>query len=81
LWMRYRRRLPKLVAGMAIPLEREWHEMLIALTVAKGLGALQRFEEAAGNQQTVEASIASRMDTPLLEDDNYETTIGVRLNW
>lgn len=76
--MRYRRRLPKLVAGMSIPLEREWHEILVTLTVAKGLEALQRFEEAAGYKGVMEQSMANRQDNPLLEDDGYETTIGVR---
>jgi len=76
--MRYRRRLPKLAAGMEIPLEREWHEMLITLTVARGLSALQRFEEAAGHRQMVDADLGSRSDNALLEDDNYESTIGVR---
>jgi len=76
--MRYRRRLPKLIAGMPIPLEREWHEMLVTLTVAKGLEALQRFEEAAPYKGSVDANLASRMDNPLLEDDGFETTIAVR---
>jgi hypothetical protein len=78
--MRYRRRLPTLKAGLGIPLEREWHEILVTLTVAKGLEALQRFEEAAGYKGVMEQSIASRMDNPLLEDDGYETTIGVRFS-
>jgi hypothetical protein len=78
--MRYRRRLPTLKAGLEIPLEREWHEILVTLTVAKGLEALQRFEEAAGYKGVMEQSIASRMDNPLLEDDGYETTIGVRFS-
>lgn len=76
--MRYRRRLPTLVAGMVLPIEREWHEMLTVMTVAKGLEALQRFEESAGYQQTIDQDMGARLDNPLLEDDNYETTIGVR---
>jgi hypothetical protein len=76
--MRYRRRLPKLISGMPIPLEREWHEMLVILTVSKGLEALQRFEEAAVNRQMIDMNLGSRQDNPLLEDDGYETTIGVR---
>jgi len=78
LTMRYRRRLPKLQAGMAIPLEREWHEMLITLTIARGLAALQRFEEGGMTKQLAAADLGDRMDNPLLEDDNYESTIGVR---
>jgi hypothetical protein len=76
--MRYRRRLPKLVAGLPIPLEREWHEILVVLTVAKGLEALQRFEEALPYKGAVDMALGQRQDNPLLEDDNYETTIGVR---
>jgi len=76
--MRYRRRLPTLVAGMGIPLEREWHEILVTLTVAKGLEALQRFEEAAMYKGVMDQGIATRQDNPLLEEDGYETTIGVR---
>jgi len=76
--MRYRRRLPKLVPGLSIPLEREWHEILVVLTVAKGLEALQRFEEALPYKGAVDAALMQRMDNPTLEDDNYETTIGVR---
>ena len=76
--MRYRRRLPKLVAGMSIPLEREWHEILVTLTVAKGLEALQRFEEAGLYKGAVDSALIQRMDNPTLEDDNYESTIGVR---
>ena len=76
--MRYRRRLPKLIEGMMIPLEREWHELLITLTLAKGLAALQRFEEAVPYKSAVDFEVASRNDNPLLEDDGYETTIGVR---
>lgn len=80
LTMRYRRRLPKLMVDFPIPIEREWHEILVTLTVSKGLEALQRFEEAAGVKQTVDATIGSRQDNPLLEDDGYETTLGVRLS-
>jgi hypothetical protein len=76
--MRYRRRLPKLVSGCVIPLEREWHEMLVTLAVSKGLEGLQRWEEAAVNRQMIDVSLGSRQDNPLLEDDGYETTIGVR---
>lgn len=76
--MRYRRRLPKLVSGLSIPLEREWHEILVVLTVAKGLEALQRFEEALPYKGAVDTALMQRMDNPTLEDDNYETTIGVR---
>jgi|SRR5215472_3837369 len=76
--MRYRRRLPKLMAGMAIPLEREWHELLITLTIAKGLSALQRFEESSMHRQMADADLGMRQDNPLLEDDNYESTVGVR---
>lgn len=76
--MRYRRRLPKLVAGMIIPIEREWHELLVTLTVSKGLEALQRFEEAAGYNQAIDQDLNFRQDNPLLEDDNYETGIAVR---
>ena len=76
--MRYRRRLPKLASGLSIPLEREWHEILIVLTVAKGLEALQRFEEALPYKGAVDMVLSQRQDNPLLEDDNYETTIGVR---
>lgn len=78
LTMRYRRRLPKLQAGMSLPLEREWHEMLLTLTVSKGLEGLQRWEEAGLNKTMIEQSIGARMDNPTLEDDNYESTIGVR---
>jgi hypothetical protein len=76
--MRYRRRLPKLVPGLVIPLEREWHELLITLSVAKGITALQRFEEGVGYKTGVDNEIAGRTDEVLLEDDGYETTIGVR---
>lgn len=76
--MRYRRRLPTLKTGLGVPLEREWHELLVTLTVAKGLSALQRFEEALPFKQAVDMEIGSRQDNPLLEDDGYETTIGVR---
>jgi hypothetical protein len=76
--MRYRRRLPKLASGCAIPLEREWHEMLVTLAVSKGLEGLQRWEEAAVNRQMIDANITGRQDNPLLEDDGYETTVGVR---
>jgi hypothetical protein len=76
--MRYRRRLPILKAGMGIPLEREWHELLVTLTVAKGLEALQRFEEAVPYKGAVDAALSNRQDNPLLEDDGFETTIGVR---
>jgi hypothetical protein len=76
--MRYRRRLPKLAKGMTIPLEREWHELLITLSVAKGLSALQRFEESLAFKGNVDTEIANREDNELLEDDGYETTIGVR---
>lgn len=76
--MRYRRRLPRLVKGLPIPLEREWHELLITLTVAKGLEALQRWEEAGVHRGAIDVSLATRLDNPLLEDDNYESTIGVR---
>jgi hypothetical protein len=76
--MRYRRRLPNLVSGMQIPIEREWHEILVQLTVAKGLEGLQRFEEAAMYNQAIGGSLSSKLDNPLLEDDNYESTIGVR---
>lgn len=76
--MRYRRRLPQLAAGVQVPLEREWHELLITLTVAKGLSALQRFEESAGHRQSVDTDLANREDNPSLEEDNYESTIGVR---
>jgi len=79
--MRYRRRLPKLISGTAIPLEREWHEILIALTVSKGLTALQRFEEGSATQQMIDAAMLNRQDNPVLEEDNYETTIGVRYRW
>jgi len=78
LTMRYRRRLPKLMSGMELPLEREWHEMLTLLTVSKGLWALQRYEESQGVKQGIEAELGNRQDNPLLEDDGYETTIGVR---
>lgn len=78
--MRYRRRLPKLVPSMPLPIEREWHELLVTLTVSKGLEALQRFEEAAGVKQGIEMSVATRQDNPMLEDDGYESTIGVRFN-
>jgi hypothetical protein len=76
--MRYRRRLPKLVPGLVIPLEREWHELLITLSVAKGITALQRFEEGAGYKGSVDIEIAGRTDAILIDDDGYETTIGVR---
>jgi len=76
--MRYRRRLPSLQPGLQIPIEREWHEILITLSVANGLAALQRFEESAMHKQMIEGSISGRQDNPLLEDDGYETTIGVR---
>lgn len=76
--MRYRRRLPKLEPGLVIPLEREWHELLVTLAVAKGLSALQRFEEALPFKVSVDQEMSSRLDNPLLEDDGYETTIGVR---
>jgi hypothetical protein len=76
--IRYRKRLPKLHAGLTIPLEREWHELLITLTVAKGLSALQRYEESAGHRQMIDADMLSRQDTQNLEEDNYEGTIGVR---
>jgi hypothetical protein len=76
--MRYRRRLPKLDVGLPIPLEREWHEILVTLTVAKGLEALQRFEEAVPYKGAVDMALGMRQDNPLLEDDNYESTIGVR---
>ena len=76
--VRYRKRLPKLVEGLIIPLEREWHELLIDLTVSKGLSALQRFEEAAGAKQMIDASLLGRQDNLTLEEDNYESTIGVR---
>jgi hypothetical protein len=76
--MRYRRRLPKLVSGLSIPLEREWHEILVVLTVAKGLEALQRFEEAVPYKGALDAAMGQRLDNQLLEDDGYETTIGVR---
>lgn len=76
--MRYRRRLPELISGLPIPLEREWHEILVTLTVAKGLEALQRFEEAIPYKGAVDAALGQRQDNPLLEDDNYESTIGVR---
>ena len=76
--MRYRRRLPKLMSGVEIPLEREWHELLITLTIAKGLSALQRFEEAGAHRQMVDTDLSMRQDNPGLEDDNYESTIGVR---
>jgi hypothetical protein len=78
LTMRYRRRLPKLIPGLIIPLEREWHELLITLSIAKGLSALQRFEEAVGFKQSVDMEIGNREDNALLEDEGYETTIGVR---
>src|SRR5262245_9160773 len=78
LTLRYRRRLPTLVAGMALPIEREWHEMLTTLTVSKGLWALQRYEESTGVKQGIDAELANRLDNPLLEDDGYETTIAVR---
>jgi hypothetical protein len=81
LTMRYRRRLPQLQSGMQIPLEREWHEVLITMTVANGLSALQRFEESTNFQQAIDGDLAMRMDNPELEDDNYETTIGVRYRW
>jgi hypothetical protein len=76
--MRYRRRLPTLITGMPIPIEREWHELLIQLTVAKGLEALQRYEESTAYQQTIGGVLSTKLDNPALEDDNYETTIGVR---
>jgi hypothetical protein len=76
--MRYRRRLPKLIAGMVIPIEREWHELLTTLTVSKGLEALQRFEEAGNYEALLTQDMSGRQDNPLLEDDNYETTIAVR---
>jgi len=78
--MRYRRRLPTLKTGLPIPLEREWHELLVTLTVAKGLEALQRFEEATAYKGVMDQGIANRQDNPLLEDDGYETTIGVRFS-
>lgn len=78
--MRYRRRLPTLKSGMEIPLEREWHELLVTLTVAKGLSALQRFEEALPFKQAADLEIGNRQDNQLLEDDGYETTIGVRFS-
>jgi len=78
LTMRYRRRLPSLIAGMPLPIEREWHEILLTLIVSKGLWALQRYEESMGVKQGIEAELGNRLDNPLLEDDNYETTIGVR---
>jgi len=76
--IRYRKRLPKLTEGLIVPLEREWHELLITLSVAKGLSALQRFEEASGHRQMVDADMLSRQDLLTLEEDNYESTIGVR---
>jgi hypothetical protein len=76
--MRYRRRLPKLVSGMSIPLEREWHEMLTTLTVSKGLEGLQRWEEATMHRAAIDQNLGQRQDNPLLEDDGYETTVGVR---
>jgi hypothetical protein len=76
--IRYRKRLPKLQKGLTIPLEREWHELLITLTVAKGLSALQRYEESAGHRQMIDADMLSRQDNLTLEEDNYESTIGVR---
>jgi hypothetical protein len=79
--MRYRRRLPKLQAGLPIPLEREWHELLLTLTVAKGLSALQRFEEALPFKQAADMEVGNRLDNPLLEDDGFETTIGVRFRY
>src|SRR5262245_57438444 len=78
LTMRYRRRLPKLVEGMELPIEREWHEMLTVLTVSKGLWALQRYEESTGVKQGIEAELSNRQDNPLLEDDGYETGIAGR---
>ena len=78
LQVRYRRRLPPLAPGLIIPLEREWHELLITLTVAKGLSSLQRFEESAGYRQMIDADMLSRQDNLMLEEDNYESTIGVR---
>jgi hypothetical protein len=80
LTMRYRRRLPQLQSGMPIPLEREWHEILTTLTVSKGLWALQRYEEYNGIKQGIEGELGNRQDNPLLEDDGYETTIGVRFS-
>jgi hypothetical protein len=76
--MRYRRRLPNMIPGTPIPIEREWHEILITITVSKGLEALQRFEEASMEKQVIEATMATRMDNPMLEDDGFETTVGVR---
>jgi len=76
--IRYRKRLPKLAEGMIVPLEREWHELLVTLTVAKGLSALQRYEESAGHRQMVDADMLSRQDLLTLEEDNYESTIGIR---
>ena|SRR5215467_10948491 len=76
--IRYRKRLPPLTPGLIIPLEREWHELLVTLTVAKGLAALQRFEEGMGYGQAVDADVLSRQDLLTLEEDNYESTIGVR---
>lgn len=76
--MRYRRRLPTLTAGMTLPIEREWHEILVTLTVSKGLEALQRFEESSMEKQVIDGALSARMDNPLLEDDGFETTIGVR---
>ena len=76
--VRNRVRLDILSAGQTFPLGREWEEPVTVLAVAKGLEALQRFEEAAGYRgQVLEPLMGTRQSHLELEEPQYETTIGV----
>lgn len=76
--LRYRKRPIEIVSDSSPIIGAEWDEVLVRLTIVKGLESLEQPEKATKQRQLLEAALSLRLDVPQLEDADAETTLGVR---
>lgn len=80
--LRYRLRPPDQTSGSNFAnLGTEWEEPIIVLSVIKGFEALDQRDKATEQRQLFEPIFQARLDVPVLEDADAETTIAPTLRF
>lgn len=77
--VRYRLRPNELITGTSPVIGREWDEILVVLSTVKGYEALEQPEKAGAARTLLNPLIDGRKDQEILEDEDSEMGIRVRL--
>lgn len=79
--IRYRNRPAEISTGEPLILEREWEEVLTALSVVKGYLALEEPTKAASALQLYNSLLQAREEVLIREEEDIEASISPVLGW